>query len=147
MTRPDYMVDLDALHVISIDRNHNVRPDSRLMLNVFRAVAGEEDFQDKVRDFLRKAAPMLALTLYFAPLQLDNVRDRVDAIESLHRTRELTVKTGEGDLGGFLRLRIGDLLEKHEKREDEEESSENPPESGGKIETADDQDDEPRRLV
>lgn len=48
MTRPDYLVDLDALHVISIDRNHNVRPDSRLMLNVFRAIAGEEDFQEKV---------------------------------------------------------------------------------------------------
>lgn len=49
MTRPDYLVDLDALHIISIDRNHNVRPDSRLMLNVFRAVAAEEDFQEKVR--------------------------------------------------------------------------------------------------
>ncbi|GAA5955327.1 hypothetical protein JCM8115_001916 [Rhodotorula mucilaginosa] len=102
MTRPDYLVDLDALHVISIDRNHNVRPDSRLMLNVFRAIAGEEDFQEK----------------------LDNVRDRVDAIESLHRTRELTVKTGDGDLGGFLRLRIGDLLPQHEKVEEVEDSKE-----------------------
>ncbi|BGP52609.1 hypothetical protein JCM8202v2_000165 [Rhodotorula sphaerocarpa] len=95
-TRPDYLVDLDALHVVSIDRNHHVRPDSRLMLNVFRSIAAEEGFQEK----------------------LDNVRDRVDAIESLHRTRELTVKTGEGDLGGFLRLRIGDLLPKHEKPDD-----------------------------
>ncbi|GAA5981417.1 hypothetical protein JCM10908_004103 [Rhodotorula pacifica] len=98
MTRPDYLVDLDALHVLSIDRYHNVRPDSRLMLNVFRTIAAEEDFQEK----------------------LDNVRDRVDAIESLHRTRELTVKTGDADLGGFLRLRIGDLLPQHEKVEEDE---------------------------
>ncbi|GAA5867875.1 hypothetical protein JCM3774_004707 [Rhodotorula dairenensis] len=105
MTRPDYLVDLDALHVLSIDRNHNVRPDSRLMLNVFRAIAAEEDFQEK----------------------LDNVRDRVDAIESLHRTRELTVKTGEGDLGGFLRLRIGNLLPQHEKVDEKEEEEKQDP--------------------
>lgn len=41
-------------------------------------------------------------------LQLDNVRDRVDEIESLHRTSELTVKK-ENDLGGILRLRMGQL--------------------------------------
>ncbi|KAI5480606.1 hypothetical protein MNV49_000302 [Pseudohyphozyma bogoriensis] len=40
--------------------------------------------------------------------QLDNVRDRVDEIESLHRTSELTVKS-DNDLGGILRLRIGKL--------------------------------------
>lgn len=38
--------------------------------------------------------------------------------------RELTVKTGDGDLGGFLRLRIGDLLPQHEKVEEEEDSKE-----------------------
>lgn len=92
-TRPDYLVDLDALHVVSIDRNHHVRPDSRLMLNVFRSIAAEEGFQEKVR--LRdSASPLgpdrrrLSLThLTDALRQLDNVRDRVDAIESLHRTR------------------------------------------------------------
>jgi hypothetical protein len=53
--------------------------------------------------------------------QLDNVKDRIDAIESLHRTSELTVKTGDADLGGFLRLRLGRLGPEHEKKEDDEE--------------------------
>ncbi|GAA6002799.1 hypothetical protein JCM10207_007688 [Rhodosporidiobolus poonsookiae] len=102
MTRPDYIVDLDAWHIINVDRFHNVRPDSRLMLSAFKAVAAEEDFQEK----------------------LDNVCDRINAIESLHRTRELTVKTGEGDLGGFLRLRVGDLLPQHEKPDDDDAEEE-----------------------
>lgn len=50
--------------------------------------------------------------------------DRVNFIESLHRTRELTVKTGDGDLGGFLRLRLGHLLPEHEKKEEDDEDDE-----------------------
>ncbi|GJN92107.1 hypothetical protein Rhopal_005136-T1 [Rhodotorula paludigena] len=99
MTRPDYIVDLDAWHIINVDRYHHVRPDSRLMLSAFKDIVSQEGFQE----------------------DLDTTRDRVDAIESLHRTRELTVKTGDGDLGGFLRLRVGDLLPQHEKREDDDE--------------------------
>ncbi|GAA5956035.1 hypothetical protein JCM21900_002573, partial [Sporobolomyces salmonicolor] len=49
---------------------------------------------------------------------LDSVRDRVDEIESLHRTSELTIKSGGADLGGFLRLRVGPYLAQHEKREE-----------------------------
>ncbi|CEQ38698.1 SPOSA6832_00147, partial [Sporobolomyces salmonicolor] len=64
MTRPDYIVDLDAWHIINVDQHHNVRPDSRLMLSVFREIAAEEDFQEK----------------------LDSVRDRVDEIE--HEKKE-----------------------------------------------------------
>ncbi|GAA6040357.1 hypothetical protein JCM8097_007573 [Rhodosporidiobolus ruineniae] len=102
MTRGDFLVDLDAWHIINIDRHHRVRPDSRLMLSVFKSICAEEDFQEK----------------------LDNVLDRVNFVESLGRTRELTVKTGDGDLGGFLRLRIGDLLPQHEKQEEEDEDGE-----------------------
>jgi hypothetical protein len=51
--------------------------------------------------------------------QLDNVRDRVDEIESLHRTAELTVKS-DNDLGGFLRLRVGNLGKEHELKVEEE---------------------------
>lgn len=50
--------------------DHNVRPDSMLVLHVAREVVEEEGF-----------AEILA-----------NVRDRIDEIESLHRTRELTVR-------------------------------------------------------
>lgn len=55
--------------------------------------------------------------------QLDNVRARVDEIESLHRTSELTVKKiGAGDLGGFLRLKLGALKLKNKAPGEEEES-------------------------
>lgn len=83
MTRPDYITDLDHHNIIHVDSNYHVRPDSQLLLSVFRSVVDEPDFQAK----------------------LDNVRDRVDEIESLHRTSELTVKDA-GDLGGTLRLKV-----------------------------------------
>lgn len=50
--------------------NHDVTPDSLLLLRAAREVVEEDGF-DEV---------------------LTNVRDRVDEIESLHRTRELTVR-------------------------------------------------------
>ena len=49
--------------------NHNIRPDSMLILQAARQVVEEEGFDET----------------------LDEVRERVDEIESLHRTRELTV--------------------------------------------------------
>lgn len=51
--------------------HHDVRPDSMLILHAAREVVEEEGFDD----------------------MLDSVRNRVDEIESLHRTRELTVNT------------------------------------------------------
>ncbi|KAF9529699.1 hypothetical protein CPB83DRAFT_247920 [Crepidotus variabilis] len=70
MTRADFMEELDRLNIIAIDIQHNVRPDSNLILAAAQEVVKEEDF-DKT---------------------LDGVRDRIDEIESLHRTRELTVR-------------------------------------------------------
>ncbi|GAA5972701.1 hypothetical protein JCM11641_002982 [Rhodosporidiobolus odoratus] len=99
MTRADYIVDLDSWHVINVDRFHNVRPDSRLMLSAFKEIVAQEGFQER----------------------LDSVRDRIDEIESLHRTSELTVKTGGADLGGFLRLRIGNLRPEDEKKDDDDQ--------------------------
>ena len=49
--------------------DHDVRPDSNLILHAAQAVTEEEGFDDV----------------------LQGVRDRIDEIESLHRTRELTV--------------------------------------------------------
>lgn len=49
--------------------NHDVRPDSNLILHAAQTVTEEEGFDDL----------------------LQGVRDRIDEIESLHRTRELTV--------------------------------------------------------
>ncbi|KAF8496419.1 hypothetical protein F5888DRAFT_1634943 [Russula emetica] len=61
---------LDRANIISIDINHDVRPDSMLILQAAREVVEEKGF-DRL---------------------LDSVRGRIDEIESLHRTRELTFK-------------------------------------------------------
>jgi len=82
MTRPDFLEDLDKLNIISIDIEHNVRPDSMLILRSAREVAAEEGFQEL----------------------LDGVRARIDEIESLHRTRELTFKDVEA--GDRIRLSV-----------------------------------------
>ncbi|KAI0669686.1 hypothetical protein C8Q78DRAFT_1095132 [Trametes maxima] len=82
MTRPDFMDELDRKNIISIDINHDVTPDSWLILHAAEEVVGEEGFDDL----------------------LDSVRDRVDEIESLHRTRELTFK--DVDAGDRIRLTV-----------------------------------------
>ncbi|KAH7102268.1 hypothetical protein BKA62DRAFT_769970 [Auriculariales sp. MPI-PUGE-AT-0066] len=69
-TIPYWQAHLDTMNIISVDTHYNVRPDSMLILRAAREVVEEEGFEDK----------------------LNNVRDRIDAIESLHRTRELTLK-------------------------------------------------------
>ncbi|WVW84094.1 hypothetical protein I302_106123 [Kwoniella bestiolae CBS 10118] len=70
MTRTDFLNELDHYHVVSIDLNHHVRPDSLLLLRAAQQVVSEENFDD----------------------DLDTTRDRVDQIEGLHRQSELTVK-------------------------------------------------------
>ena len=61
--------ELDRLNIINIDADHNVRPDSFLIFHAAREVVEEEGFEEK----------------------LESVRDRINEIESLHRTRELAV--------------------------------------------------------
>ncbi|RPD57753.1 hypothetical protein L226DRAFT_467874 [Lentinus tigrinus ALCF2SS1-7] len=82
MTRPDFMDDLDRKNIIAIDINHDVSPDSLLILHAAEEVVAEEGFDEL----------------------LDSVRDRVDEIESLHRTRELTFK--DVDKGDRIRLTV-----------------------------------------
>jgi len=82
MTRPDFLEELDRANIISIDINHDVRPDSMLILQAAREVVEEEGFDDL----------------------LDSVRARIDDIESLHRTRELTFK--DVDSGDRIRLTV-----------------------------------------
>lgn len=54
-------------NIISIDTDSVVSADSRLLLNAMRSVTGEEGYQEK----------------------LESVLDRISAIESLGRTREI----------------------------------------------------------
>ncbi|KAF9047399.1 hypothetical protein BJ165DRAFT_1403124 [Panaeolus papilionaceus] len=82
MTRADFMEELDRLNIISIDIKLNVRPDSNLILHAAQQVVNEEGFQEL----------------------LDAVRDRINEIESLHRTRELTFK--DLDKGDMVRLAV-----------------------------------------
>ncbi|KAJ8489576.1 hypothetical protein ONZ45_g13541 [Pleurotus djamor] len=82
MTRTDFLEELDRLNIISIDIHHDIRPDSMLILHAAREVCEEEGFDDL----------------------LDDVRDRIDEIESLHRTRELTFK--DVDKGDKIRLSV-----------------------------------------
>ncbi|KAH9048042.1 hypothetical protein EDB84DRAFT_1459069 [Lactarius hengduanensis] len=82
MTRADFLEELDSANIISIDINHDVRPDSMLILQAAREVVEEEGFDDL----------------------LDSVRARIDEIESLHRTRELTFK--DVNSGDRIRLTV-----------------------------------------
>jgi len=82
MTRADFLEELDRANIIAIDVHHDVRPDSMLILHAAREVVNEEGFDDL----------------------LDSVRSRVDEIESLHRTRELTFK--DVDAGDKIRLSV-----------------------------------------
>jgi len=68
-------VGLDRLNIISIDIKLGVRPDSMLTLLAAREVVEEEGFDDL----------------------LQSVRDRIDEIESLHRTAEVTVSISQSD--------------------------------------------------
>jgi len=60
---------LQFTDIVTAQIHHDVRPDSILVLHAARQVVEDNGFDDI----------------------LDNVRARVDEIESLHRTRELTV--------------------------------------------------------
>lgn len=100
------MKSYDAINIFAIDSNANVRPDSVPMMNAFRQICAEEGFDD-----------FLQATL-----------DRIGDIESLGRTRELTIK----DLweGGKYKVNMqpGGLTfecEKPEEDEDDDDKEEN----------------------
>lgn len=74
MTRPDYVLPLDHLNLIQIDRHHSIRAQSMPLLRAFAKVALDDpEFEDR----------------------LERVMDRVSAIESLLRTKELVWKDEE----------------------------------------------------
>lgn len=79
MTRADFILPLDHLNLIQIDRHHRIRADSMPLLRAFARVAEVPGYEDK----------------------LERVMDRISAIESLGRTRELVWKE-QGPEGRFL---------------------------------------------
>lgn len=70
MTRADFIQSYDHENIFTIDSNAMVRADSVPMMNAFKEICGEEGFSD-----------FLEATL-----------DRISAIESIGRTKELTLK-------------------------------------------------------
>ncbi|KAK4554954.1 hypothetical protein LTR86_008102 [Recurvomyces mirabilis] len=86
MTRADFIQSYDSINVFTIDSNAMVRADSVPMMNAFREIVGEPGFAEF----------------------LDATLERIGDIESLGRTRELTIK----DLWdqGKYRVRMSDAL-------------------------------------
>ena len=84
MTRADFIQSYDAINLFTIDSHAMVRADSVPMMNAFREICGEEGFDEL----------------------LDATLERIGDIESLGRTRELTIK----DLweGGKYEGKMGD---------------------------------------
>lgn len=74
MTRPDFIKKHDHLNIFSIDSECMVRADSMAMQNVFREVVAGDGFEEHLQATL----------------------DRLDELESLGRTRELTWKDIKG---------------------------------------------------
>ncbi|KAK3629789.1 hypothetical protein LTR56_016778 [Elasticomyces elasticus] len=70
MTRADFIQDYDSINVFTIDSSAMVRADSVPMMNAFREICAQEGFDE----------------------HLEATLERISAIESLGRTRELTIK-------------------------------------------------------
>ncbi|KAM5542961.1 hypothetical protein V8D89_003345 [Ganoderma adspersum] len=82
MTRADFMDELDRKNIITIDINHDLTPDSMLILRAAEEVCAEEGFDEL----------------------LEGVRRRVDEIQSSQRIREVTFK--EAYKGDRIRLKV-----------------------------------------
>ncbi|KAL9038227.1 MAG: hypothetical protein Q9180_003261 [Flavoplaca navasiana] len=102
MTRADFIKDYDHINIFTIDAQAMVRADSVPMLNAFRQICNEEGFEEHLQATL----------------------DRISAIESLGRTREIVAKDlienvyqiqGRPDKGAGIRVSI---MEKGEKDKD-----------------------------
>ncbi|KAL8938484.1 MAG: hypothetical protein Q9216_003874 [Gyalolechia sp. 2 TL-2023] len=93
MTRADFIKDYDHINIFTIDAQAMVRADSVPMLNAFREICSEDGFDEHLQATL----------------------DRISAIESLGRTREIVAKDlieniyqiqGRSDKGDGLRISI-----------------------------------------
>ncbi|TKX23542.1 hypothetical protein C1H76_4054 [Elsinoe australis] len=89
MTRADFIKQYDAINIFTIDSRARVRADSVPMMNAFREVCAIEGFEE----------------------HLEATLDRISAIESLGRTRELTIKDlwNNGNYQFYVKDRKGNL--------------------------------------
>ncbi|GAB7346391.1 hypothetical protein MBLNU457_5095t2 [Dothideomycetes sp. NU457] len=119
MTRADFIKSYDSINVFTIDSNANVRADSVPMMNAFREICSQEGFEQFLNDTL----------------------DRISAIESLGRTRELTIKDlwnkGRYDITvsdkkGELQKMIGFEVQPQEEESDDDKSAKDKKDDDGK---------------
>jgi hypothetical protein len=99
MTRHDFIKQHDHLNIFSIDSECMVRADSMAMQNVFREVVAGEGFEEHLQATL----------------------DRLDELESLGRTRELTWKDIKGGKEVIMQQGGGKMSLKLVGEEEEEE--------------------------
>lgn len=111
MTRADFIQSYDAINVFTIDSRAMVRADSVPMMVAFREICALEGFDE----------------------YLEATLDRISAIESLGRTRELTIKdlwdNGKyrittKDAKGMIEKMINFEVEEKEEEKDKEEEKE-----------------------
>jgi hypothetical protein len=112
MTRADFIEGYDHDNLFTIDSNAMVRADSVPMQRAFREICSQPDFDD----------------------HLEATLERINAIESLGRTRELTIKDfwnggtfkatirdRKGREAGTLEIGVVPPPEKEEEKEDDNE--------------------------
>ena len=88
VTNAEFLKALDHINIVTIDSHSMVQADSVAMQNAFRAVCAQPGFDEHLQETI----------------------DRLDELESLARTRELTVKDLWGDKGfrAVVQARDGD---------------------------------------
>lgn len=98
MTRADFIKDYDHINIFTIDAQAMVRADSVPMQNAFREICGQPGFEE----------------------HLNATLDRISAIESLGRTREIIAKdlvSGRYRISGTADMGAGILVEKEKERQ------------------------------
>ena len=98
MTRADFIKDYDHINIFTIDAQAMVRADSVPMQNAFREICGQPGFE----------------------AHLNATLDRISAIESLGRTREIIAKdlvSGRYRISGRPGKGLGILVEKEQEHE------------------------------
>ena len=98
MTRADFIKDYDHINIFTIDAQAMVRADSVPMQNAFREICGQPGFEE----------------------HLNATLDRISAIESLGRTREIIAKdlvSGRYRISGRADKGSGMLVEKEKEQE------------------------------
>lgn len=104
MTRPDYIQQYDNLNIFTVDSDSRVRADSVPMMRAFHEIALQPQFDQL----------------------LDETVDRVGAIESLGRTREIVMKDLTNGDNYDIRPKDGKYIVEMTKKQDDDDDGDSP---------------------